>query len=197
VALDDYDQVRERIARVQQRLNADVNEIRENRSYTNQGRKREIAKATLQAKTQVAKIRAEHVADRTARRDKFERLAFGIVGEVDAGTLIAVRDAQDRADKITTEDDAAAMLHRATQTNDASLASAIGLRAYNRGWTDVATNWADAWDKTAYLEEFHDIPGGKNTTAADSLIFRVPAPQELSGLTDPDIKTIAEAEVSA
>jgi hypothetical protein len=197
VALDDYDAVRQRIARVQDRLNADVNAIRDNRSYTNQGRRREIAKATLQAKNQVAKIRDEHVADRTARRNKFERLAFGIVGDVDPGTLIAVRDAQDRAEKITTADEAATMLHRATQTNDASLANAIGLRAYNRGWTDVATNWATAWDKTTWLEEFEAIPGGKNTNAADALIFRVPAPQELAGLTDTGLRDIAEAEVSA
>jgi hypothetical protein len=197
VALDDYDSVRERIARVQQRLNADVNAIRDNRGYTDQGRRREIAKATLQAKTQVAQIRAEHVADRTKRRDKFERLAFGLVGDVDAGTLIAVRDAEERAEKITTEADAAAMLHRATQTNDASLASAIGLRAYSRGWTDVANSWATAWDKTAYIEQFEDIPSGKNTNVADSLIFRVPTPQEVAGLKDAEIQRVAEAEVTS
>jgi hypothetical protein len=89
------------------------------------------------------------------------------------------------------------MLHRATQTNDASLASAIGLRAHTRGWTDVANRWATSWDKTGWVEMFNDVPTGKNTNAADAVIFRVSNPQELGRLTDPDLKGLAEAEVTA
>jgi hypothetical protein len=111
--------------------------------------------------------------------------------------LIAIRDAQDRAEKITSEDDATAMLHRATQTNDATLASAIGLRAYNRGWTDVATSWANAWDKTVFMDAFSAVPGGKNTAMADAAIFRVAHPQELAGMVgDVDLENLADAEVA-
>jgi hypothetical protein len=198
VSLTDYDAVREKVARVQQRLNADVNAIRSNGSYSDAGRKREMAKAVLDAKNSVAKIRDQHVADRTARRDRWERLAFGMVGDPDPQTLIAIRDAQDRAERITSEQDAAAMLHRATQTNDATLASAIGLQAYNRGWSDVTNTWANTWDKAAFVEEFKSVPGGKNTNAADALVFRVSTPQELAGTpSDSALKQVAEMDVSA
>ena len=198
MSLSDYDAVREKVAGVQQRLNANITEIRSNRSFTPQGRKREMARAVIDAKANLAKIKDQHVADRNARRDRLERLAFGQVGDVDPQTLIAIRDAQDRAQRIETEDDAAAMLHRATQTNDTTLASAIGLRAYNRGWTDVATNWAEKWDKAAYVEMFHDVPNGKNTQAADAMVFRVRPPEELGGLVgDSDLENLANMDVVA
>jgi hypothetical protein len=197
MSLSDYDAVREKVATVQQRLNSTINEIRDSRSYTSQGRRVEMAKAVLDAKNSVAKIRDQHVADRNARRDRLERLAFGMVGDVDSSTLIANRDARDRAAQINSEEEAAAVLHDATQLNDSSLAAAVGLRAYNRGWTDVATSWANAWDKTAYLDMFDGIPNGKNTTAADAVVFRVAPPQELGGLVgDIDLENLANAEVA-
>jgi hypothetical protein len=121
-----------------------------------------------------------------------------MVGDVDPGTLIAARDAQDRADRIEGEDEAASMLRRATMSNDATLATAIGLKAYNRGWSDVATTWANDWDKSNYIDMFEAIPsGGKNTKAADAAIFRVRAPEELGLVGDHDLENLAEQEVTS
>jgi hypothetical protein len=197
VALDDYDEVRPRLEGIQQRLNADVNAIRNNRSLTPAGRKREMAKVVLEAKKQVNRIKDEHVADREKRRNSYERLAFGISEfDVDPSTLIAARDAQDRAQRLSSADEAAAVLHRANQTTDSTLAAAVGLHARNRGWNEVTSNWAQAWDKQVWLDKLDTIPGGPNTRTVDNLLFRVPAPQELGMASDGDLERIATQEVA-
>ena len=70
-----------------------------------------MAKAVLAARAQVEKLRSEFVAERETRRRNLERIAFGIVGEPTAFDqptafdLMAMRDAQDRAAKISTAED--------------------------------------------------------------------------------------------
>ena len=64
-----------------------------------------MAKAVLASRAQVEKLRSEFVAERETRRRNLERIAFGIVGEPTAFDLMAMRDAQDRAAKISTAED--------------------------------------------------------------------------------------------
>lgn len=64
-----------------------------------------MAKAVLAARAQVEKLRSEFVAERETRRRNLERIAFGIVGEPTAFDLMAMRDVQDRAAKISTAED--------------------------------------------------------------------------------------------
>jgi hypothetical protein len=151
----------------------------------------------LEAKKQVKSIKDEHVAEREKRRNMYERLAFGISEfDVDPSTLIAARDAQDRAERINSKDEAAAMLARANRNNDSSLAAAVGLHARNRGWTEVTSCWAQAWDKQIWLDKLDTIPAGPNTRAVDTLLFRVPAPQELGMASDGDLQRLATQEVA-
>jgi hypothetical protein len=57
MALKDYEDVRGKVSLIQQRLNADVETIRGNKSYSGHGRTVELAKATLQAQKEAAAIK--------------------------------------------------------------------------------------------------------------------------------------------
>ena len=138
-----------------------------------------MAKAVLAARAQVEKLRSEFVAERETRRKNLERIAFGITGEPSAFELMAMRDAQDRAAKISTAEEAQAMLHRANQANDESLAKAVAQAAFNKGWTEVANNFADMWGKRGALDLLADTNAGPRTTLADATVFRIRNPAEL------------------
>lgn len=195
--LSDYDGPKAAVAGIQRRLNDTIEEIRSNRSYTPQGRKREMARAVMNARKQADKLKADTVAQRESRRSNLERLAFGIVGEPTPSELMATRDAQDRAAKLSTAEDAATMLHRANQSNDETLAKAVAQAAFNRGWASVANNYADTWDKRGYLDMLADTPAGRNTTAADAAVFRVRAPEELGGLaSEANIESFANMDAA-
>jgi hypothetical protein len=198
MALSDYDAPKASIASIQRRLNETVEGIRANRSFTPQGRKVEMAKAVLTARNQTEKLKAEFVAAREARRTNLERIVFGIVGEPTASDLIAHRDAQDRAASLTGSDEAAAVLRRANQSNDESLAKAVAQAAFQRGWTEVANNYADMWDKRACLDMLTDTHAGPNTVTADAVTFRIRAPEELGPLPgDSDLENLANMDVVA
>ena len=179
MSLEDYDDKKAAVARIQRRLDEQLDTIRNTRSYSDKGRKAEMAKAVLAARAQVEELRSGFVAERETRRKNLERIAFGIIGEPSAFDLMAARDAQDRAAKISTAEDAKAMLHRANQSNDESLAKAVAQAAFNKGWTEVANNFADMWDKRGALDLLGDTNAGRNTTLADATVFRIRNPAEL------------------
>lgn len=67
----------------------------------------------------------------------------------DANSVLLRRDAADRVRKITSPQDAKDILQDAITNSDESLAHAIGIRAYNVGWLDVADTWKAAYPSTA------------------------------------------------
>ena len=142
---EDYDGKKAAVASIQRRLDGQLDAIRSTRSYSDAGRKAEMAKAVLAARAQVEKLRREFVAERETRRKNLDRIVVRNHRRAKAFDLIATRDAQDRAAKISTAEDAKAMLHRANQSDDESLAKAVAQAAFNKGWTEVANNFADMW----------------------------------------------------
>ena len=179
MSLSDYDGQKAAVASIQRRLDGQLDTIRNTRSYSDAGRKAEMAKAVLAARAQVEGLKSEFAAERETRRKNLERIAFGIIGEPSAFDLMAARDAQDRAAKISTAEDAKAMLHRANQSNDESLAKAVAQAAFNKGWTEVANDYADMWGKRGALDLLADTNAGPRTTLADTTVFRIRNPAEL------------------
>ncbi len=87
---------------------------------------------------------------------------------MDANSVMLRRDASDRARKLDTERDALAALQDAVQDGDESMAHAIGTRARNTGWLNVAEAWQAAYPETAgsaealsYVESY-TTSGGYN-----------------------------------
>lgn len=193
----DYSSSKRLVADIQKRLDQAVSEIRANRSLTEAGRKREIAKSVLEARKQAASAKSSFAAQRDSQRDGMRRIAFGSTTfDPSPADQISVRDAADRAAKLDKEDDAKSVLAQAILHNDEQLAKAVAARAYDRGWGDVVGKYGQTFDKQVFIDRLDEIPSGPRTDTADGLIFRVRPPQELNGyVSDHDLQTLVNQEV--
>jgi hypothetical protein len=81
-------------------------------------------------------------------RDKIES-EFRGNQPTDANSVLLRRDASDRARRITDKDEARAVLNDALTNGDAEMAHAIGTRARNYTWLDVAETYQAAHPDTA------------------------------------------------
>ena len=188
MALEAYEESREKVARIQGRLNNTIEAIRNERRYTDSARRTEMAKATLKAKREADGIRKAFLAEREARRESLEKRLFGILGTPDPTQLMVLRDARDRAAAITTEDEANTKLRMANQAGDTYMARAIAQVAITKGWTPVVDTFAETapvGTKTA-LEALGEIPSGRNTKIIDAAAFSIRPPREL-GRPDPAV----------
>jgi hypothetical protein len=196
-AMSDYDEPKQKIAAIQQRLNNTAYEIRTNRSLNAQGKQREIARATLDARRSADKLRAELVAQREKRRAELGRILFGAAIDAPHAELMALSDARDRAGRLESREPAAAMLRDAFQSCDTTLAKAVGRKAFDKGWDDVASQYADQWDKRVFLDRLNETNSGPMTNMADSAVFKIHSPDEIRSITyDTDLQSLAEMEVA-
>ena len=186
MALSDYDPQKAAVSRVQSRLDEKIEAIRSIRGYSEAGRKTEMAQAVVAARAEVEAMKKEFVAERNTRRDDLHRSLFGASGRASASELIADRDAQDRAAQLDSPDAAATMLARANRNGDGSLARATAEHAFQRGWSEIAQDYADQAEKRSTLDMLNDTNAGPRTVLADSVIFRVRPPSELGLGLDPE-----------
>jgi hypothetical protein len=106
MALKDYEEVRGRISRIQQRLNAELETIRQTQAYSDHGRKVEMAKLTVKARKEADAVKEKFLAARKARRESLEKRLFGIAGTPSATELMVMRDSRDRAATIGSAEEA-------------------------------------------------------------------------------------------
>lgn len=103
-------------------------------------------------------IKGEQDSYVSGLRDKIER-EFRGSQPTDANSVLLRRDASDRARRITDKQEAMAVLNDALANGDAEMAHAIGTRARNSVWLDVAEahqaahpDTADSAQALAYVE---------------------------------------------
>lgn len=74
----------------------------------------------------------------TAKKQQLEKSLFGLSSLTsDPGQIIAYRDAQDRAARLTRGDDAQEVFASAMRSDDRTLAAAVLARALTNGWTSI------------------------------------------------------------
>ncbi|OYN78897.1 hypothetical protein [Mycolicibacterium sphagni] len=179
-----YDEHHRRIASIQSRLDNTIESLRNNSSLSDRGRRAEMARATVNAKQMVDRLKTEVVTARNQERERLEMHLFGLAS--DQGGIAAARDAADRADKIEGPDVAAAALKRAQLMSDKSMQRAIAYRATTKGWNNVVDQYVDGLGAEGIptalsLQKLAEIPGGPGTNLADAAVFRVREPRELLG----------------
>lgn len=184
MSLQQYDEARQKIAAIQQRLDVTVRELRDNHAYSPSGRRTEMAKAVVAAKKESDALRNKFIAARNLRRESLQKSLFGDLSTASSLEVANMRDADDRAERLENVGAAQALLDRARQRGDGVLARAVARHAYNQGWRDVIDTYAEQTGSITkgLLDELVGIPAGKNTDTTDALVFRVRAPQELSGM---------------
>jgi hypothetical protein len=175
-----FDDAKQKMSALRASLNNDVKQICGDVRLSDQGRKHELAKTLLTHRRQAEQYRGSFSADNEQVRKSLTSKLFGIQKDAGPSAVIAERDAQDRAAKLGSADDAASMLVRAQDLGDDSLAKAVAAHAHSRGWHDVTERYAAATGVAGDLDELHQLPSGAQLGLAVTALFAVPAPTELN-----------------
>lgn len=181
--------------KIQNRLANRVADLRRRRDISNEGRRRQIAKAKDEADNAMRKHRTENEAARQRREETLLRRLFGNATASDATAVVSFRDAQDRAERLTKPDEAAELLARARRSGDNLLAKAVGMRALDQArsalpgasdqWATVLDRWAQ--DEPPAVDEaltelgaMHRANSSPNR-AMESATYTIATPAELRG----------------
>ena len=193
MALKNYEESRGKITRIQSRLNQTIEDIGNNRSYSDSGRRAEMAKATLDARKEADALRTELLAERESRRESLEKRLFGLLGTPTPTELMVMRDSRDRAASLENAEDAQLKLKLANQAGDTFLSKAIAQAAATKGWSDIVNTYAATapLGTRSALEELADIPSGRMTNIADAATFTIHAPSEIGAATTSVLEAIA------
>lgn|GEM_PF-1752228 len=216
MAIDHYEAARRRIGSIQTRLDETIQSLKRNTSLSDQGRRAEMARATVDAQRMTERVRDEIVGARKQEHARLSRHLFGI-GEGEGG-VVAARDARDRVKKIEdtvrsalkeedgdkqtnvltgARDAALKELKDAQLSGDRGMQRAITKLAVDKGWDSLVNAYVDglpAEEVTATylcLRQLAAIPSGTRTAAADNAVFRVRPPTELHGYDDAGLERLA------
>jgi hypothetical protein len=192
MGISEYDGPTARVDSIQRQLDEHLDAIRGQRSFSDAGRKTEMAKSVLAARAHVEEMKSEFVAEREARREGLSRIVFGNTYELEGSDVIVNRDAQDRAAQLATADDAKAMLRRATQNGDDSLARAVAEAAFNHKWFEVAQDYAEQTGKEGALDLLVEAQNQPHAKLGDAVVFRIKNPEELSDASEPMLRNLAQ-----
>jgi hypothetical protein len=196
MALKHYEESRGKVSRIQLRLNQAIEDIRSNQAYSPEGRRGEMAKATLEASKEAQALKAEFVAARESRRESLEKRLFGLLGSPTATELMVMRDSGDRAATLESAEDAQLKLKLANQAGDTFMAKAIAQVAATKGWGEVVETYAAIapLGTRAGLEELAAIPAGPRTNIGDAATFSIRPPQELGTADNSILESIARGD---
>ena len=173
------DDVKDQMARIRASLNREIETIRNNSRYCDDGRVQEIAKAVFNHRKQAQSLRDKFTTNNEDVRLRMTSRLFGLPAGSDAATTLVMRDAQDRAAKLESADDAAALLKRATELGDMLLARAVAGHAHAKKWNAVTESYAEAAGLSEALAELESLPSGGWLKTGVNVLFSVKTPPEL------------------
>ncbi|WP_436785783.1 hypothetical protein [Yinghuangia sp. YIM S10712] len=177
-----------------------LDSIRGARNVHPDAKKVEVARAYHQARTALDRARKEQQAQDEKIWPDLERRLFGYdtgyaAPAERAATVIAARDAYDRAANLGSSKDAAQLLARAEQTGDELLARAVAQRANDRSWNEVLGDYLSRrpeatriYNQMCEIYQRRTSLNGNIKTGMDHALHR---PEELTGLSDTDIAALA------
>ncbi|MEW2253718.1 hypothetical protein [Streptomyces sp. NPDC047869] len=123
--------------------NAKLSRIESSRTYSDHAKRVLAAKAYTEAQGAMDRLRQQEVDAIEGRREALQRKMFGRENAADAQTVIARRDANDRAAKLDNPRVAAEQLQTALREGDTTMAQAIAQQAAAWDWSDVLNTYAD------------------------------------------------------
>ncbi|MGX9919466.1 hypothetical protein ACWIG4_06385 [Streptomyces sp. NPDC002248] len=177
---------------------AQLARIQGSSTYSDHAKRVMAAKAFKSAEQQLETLRAGEERALRDRRASLQRTMFGATGDQDPHTVIARRDANDRAAKLEDPRAAAEALARAEMEGDTTMSQAIATRAAQHGWGDVLsiyTTTRPGFQRAA--EEFNGLPDPDNA----EFRFRhagqhyLPVPPGLDGSKPFEIERLAQASL--
>jgi hypothetical protein len=164
--------------RIRTGLTAEIAHIQSRRNLTAEGKRARLARAVVKAQDQLSQLRADEAKRVAARRDELHKDLFGAVSPDDS-RVISIRDAADRAARVTNANEAAELMNRAEQNGDHVLLKALARECAQRSTNPLETGWRNLFDQWA-----QDQPGGTNTVDELSVIH--------DETTDPGYRIVRE-----
>lgn len=131
--------------------------IRQDRLLSSEGKDQQINAIYT---TTAARVKELYAKEDKLLADKLESLERSLVTQLGSGSsdVIAMRDAEDRADRLEKSSEAARVLERAIRVNDRSLALAIVRRASDAGWSHVVAQATAAYPSVGEtLKDIADV----------------------------------------
>lgn len=110
--------------------------------YSSHAKRVLAAKAYKQHQDAMEQLRQKELAAIETRREQLQRKMFGRENTADAQTVIARRDANDRAAQLDNPREAGDRLRDAIRQGDTTMAQALAQRAADFGWSDVLETYA-------------------------------------------------------
>ncbi|MEU9581068.1 hypothetical protein [Streptomyces chilikensis] len=172
--------------------------IENSRTYSDHAKRVMAAKAYKEAQAALDALRQSEVDSLTSRRTQLQRRMFGHQGAADPQTVIARRDANDRAARLDDPRAAADMLKTAQLEGDDLMAQAIATRAAQAGWGDVLGAYSSNRPGfTEAAQEYQSLPdpddiGWKFHHTGQ---FMAAPPSNLNGAKPHEIDRLAEQEL--
>ena len=175
-----------------------VTGLRNDRTLTPPALKLALARAWLAAYAKMATLRSAGNAALNSSLDDLEQAVFGPpVALAGAEDTMSWRDAQDRADQVTSEQDAMAMLIRAGRSDDTLLARAVCVRAIAMGWRNVARSYFD--EHPDFAAKYGDLVDGRAALSnprarlQSNMIFSLSKPSEIASMDNYQMQAFVNA----
>lgn len=177
-----------------------VERIRGNKAASRESKRADLARTYLNARQRVDGIFATAASEQARQRRQLEARLFGgadLAGDA-ASMTISRRDAGDRVARITKNDEALDLLHRALSSGDEVLARAVAQWAYQHHAVDVANAYLEARPQhDAAFNELWAIPANDATQAGvermrGEMSYPITRPDELADVADMHLAAVAD-----
>lgn len=183
---------REAAAEVKRLVGERIEALRE-RGYDGDTLTALIAREHLNGRRVMDQLKAEHRAEELARAKTANIAIYGaedLRGDSDdVAHRASFRDAQDRAARVDSPDQAARLLAQAERSGDEVLARAVAVRAFDRRWKDVTESYSETRPEwKAAVDNVDDTRISVGMGA--NLVFGLRKPEELRRLHDGALETI-------
>ncbi|GGH44963.1 hypothetical protein [Microbacterium album] len=170
--------LRDEAATIRANLAKTIAQIRADAYASDLAKRERTGEAHREARASIDALRArEEQLLHTRARDLGKRLT-GAVGD-DPSQLVALRDAQDRADRIEDEREAERLMERATLSGDRTLALALAQRATQKGWVETYESFKREYPKDARtatdLAEINHMQTSREHKLAASAAYSLPS----------------------
>ncbi|MBT2488794.1 hypothetical protein J7E96_09715 [Streptomyces sp. ISL-96] len=178
-----------------------IERIENNRTYSEHAKRVMAAKVYQQSQTAMEQLRQQEIQAINNRREQLHRKMFGRENSADAQTVIARRDANDRAAQIDNPRIAAEKLQEALRQGDHTMAQALAQHAAGWGWSDVLTAYGDSQPGfREHVEEYNQLPdtsGSSDWAVHHTFAHVVVPPNVISDAAPHQIEHLAAQELEA
>lgn len=175
-----------------------VEAIRADRLTSAEGKRNELSKNYAYYDAEIAKLSEKETALVTAKRAEIERRVFGQFSS-DGASIIAYRDAQDRVERLTHNEQSKAlsMLRNAELSGDKTLSAALVSKALSYGWNDVLAQYnknhpSEASDLNDLADIIHFQEDVRMDFQREMDYASLLKPNEIARLSDGQIQRYAE-----